>query len=208
MESLGKIFGNAHRVKIMRLFLFHEIEAFDIEEVVTRSIIKRPDARKELTMLTKIGFLKKKTFTKKVPKKATKNNPTPGFRRVSTQGWILDKKFDLIKPLQALLIDSELIKEKDIIKRFKKTGTVKLLALSGLFLRDNNRKVDILIVGDKLKKDLIEKEVVKLESEIGRELSYAVFDAKEFEYRISMYDKLIRDVLENQPNFLVNRVMH
>ena len=160
MESLGKIFSNDHRVKIMRLFLFHESEAFDIDEVVTRSIVKRPDARKELNMLTKIGFLKKKSFTKKVPNKVTKKNPTPGFKRVKTQGWVLDMKFDLVLPLQELLINSELVKEKDIIKRFKKIGKLKFLALSGLFIADENRKVDILIVGDKLKKDQLAKEVL------------------------------------------------
>jgi len=207
MESLGKIFSNDHRVKIMRLFLFHESEAFDIDEVVTRSIVKRPDARKELNMLTKIGFLKKKSFTKKVPNKVTKKNPTPGFKRVKTQGWVLDMKFDLVLPLQELLINSELVKEKDIIKRFKKIGKLKFLALSGLFIADENRKVDILIVGDKLKKDQLAKEVLTLESEIGRELSYAVFDTNEFNYRISMYDKLIRDVLENHPQILLNKIM-
>ena len=208
MESLGKIFSSAHRVKIMRLFLFHESEAFDIEEVVNRSMVKRPDARKELTMLTKIGFLKKKSFSKKVPNKATKKNPNPGFKRVKKQGWVLNMKFDLVMPLRELLINSELVKEKDLIKKFKKVGKLTFLALSGLFVRDDNRKIDILIVGEKLKKDQLAKEVLTLESEIGRELSYAVFDTQEFNYRISMYDKLIRDVLENEHQLLLNKIKH
>ena len=47
-----------------------------------------------------------------------------------------------------------------------------------------------------MKKSKIEEEVHKLEAEIGTELVYAVFDTKEFVYRLNMYDKLIRDILD------------
>jgi hypothetical protein len=42
-----------------------------------------------------------------------------------------------------------------------------------------------------------------LEAEIGREIVYAVFDYKEFLYRLNMYDKLIRDVLDFPHKVLV-----
>lgn len=35
-----------------------------------------------------------------------------------------------------------------------------------------------------------------LESEIGKELDYVVFDTKEFMYRMEMYDKLVCDILD------------
>jgi hypothetical protein len=35
-----------------------------------------------------------------------------------------------------------------------------------------------------------------MEAEIGGELSYAVFETKEFLYRLNMYDKLVRDILD------------
>lgn len=207
MESLGKIFGSNNRVKIMRLFLFNETDVFDIDDVVSRSLLKKVDARKEIVMLAKIGFLKEKTFSKKITKKGKGKNSKTQISRKQTKGWVLDTKFDLAEPLRSLLIDSELVREKDLISRIKKTGTIKLLALSGLFLRDENRKLDLLIVGDKLKRNLLEKEITKLESEIGRELSYAIFDGSEFKYRIKMYDKLIRDVIENDHKMLVNKIL-
>lgn len=206
MELLGKIFGSKHRVKIMRLFLFNETLPFDIKTVVVRSRVETTDARKELNMLTKIGFLKKKSFTVKVQKPLKKKDTKPTYKSVKTQGWVLDKKFKLISALQTLLLDSELINEKEIIKRIKKSGTIKLLALSGLFIKDNNRKLDILIVGNKIKKDILEKEISIIESEIGREMRYAFFDQQEFEYRMSMYDKLIRDILENDHKKLLDNL--
>ncbi|MCA9352781.1 hypothetical protein KC901_01210 [Patescibacteria group bacterium] len=207
MEVLGKIFGSPHRVKVMRLFLSHETTPFDIDDIVTRTRSKKADVRKEINMLTNIGLLKKKTFSTKVPKKTKKKNAQPEFRTVKKQGWILNTQFSLVRPLQILLVDSELIDEKDIVKRIKRAGPVKLLILSGLFVRDNNRHVDVLVVGNKLKKDVLYRELSVIESEIGRELTYAFFDQAEFEYRMSMYDKLVRDVLENDHKRLVNKII-
>jgi len=79
---------------------------------------------------------------------------------------------------------------------FKKVGRVKFLAVSGIFIKNKDSRVDLLIVGDKLKKNKIEEGVKKLEAEIGMELVYAVFETKEFVYRLSMYDKLVRDILD------------
>lgn len=207
MESLGKIFGSAHRVKIMRLFLFNAQSAYDPEMVADRARIKKVDARKELTQLAKIGFLKKKAFTLKVELPKKKKDTKQKFKSVKKNGWVLNRKFELIAPLQTLLLDSELIKEKDMIKRIKKTGSIKLLVLSGLFTKKENRKLDMLIVGNKIKRDVLEKEIAIIESEIGRELRYAYFNEEEFNYRTSMYDKLLRDVLENQHVKLINSLV-
>ena len=38
--------------------------------------------------------------------------------------------------------------------------------------------------------------VRRLEAEIGAELTYATFETKEFIYRLNMYDKLVRDILD------------
>ena len=108
------------------------------------------------------------------------------------------------KIIQDFLRKGTNFNEKDIISRIKKSGRIKLLALSGLFIKDHNRKLDILIVGNRIKKDILEKEIAIIESEIGRELRYAFFDQEEFAYRTSMYDKLIRDILENDHKKLID----
>ena len=207
MESLGKIFGSNDRVKIMRLFLFNDLVTFDIDDIVKRTKTKKAETQKELKMLTSIGFLRTKNFIKKIPKKTSKKDIKPEFKRIKKQGWILDKKFQLAEDLRVLLLDSELVKEKDIVQRIRKSGTIKLLVLSGIFTQDANRKIDLLIVGDNLKKDILVKQISILESEIGRELAYAIFDQTEFEYRIRMYDKLIRDVVENKHIRLINSII-
>lgn len=205
MESLGKIFGSKDKVKIMRLFLQHPAQSFDIDDVVLRTQSKKLDLRKEINILTKIGFMKKVEFSKKVELKTKAKDKKITYKKVSKKGWKLNSRFDLIDSLYTLLLGSELIKDQDLVKRFKGMGRIKLFVLSGLFLSDENRELDILIVGEKLNREKIDKEILVLESEFGREISYGVFSVEEYEYRVTMYDKLIRDVMENNNRVLINK---
>jgi len=66
----------------------------------------------------------------------------------------------------------------------------------------------LTIVGDRLDKKMIDIEVKKIESEIGKELRYAVFDTEEFMYRLKMYDKLIRDLLDYPHTKIINKLSH
>jgi hypothetical protein len=68
--------------------------------------------------------------------------------------------------------------------------------VSGIFIQNSESRLDLLLVGDNLKKSFIQKTVNVLESELGKELSYAVFESADFKYRMSMYDKLLRDVFD------------
>ena len=63
-----------------------------------------------------------------------------------------------------------------------------------------------MIVGDRLKKPLIEGRIKKMESEIGKELRYSIFETPDFQYRVSIYDKLVRDILEFAHRKVVDKI--
>ncbi len=107
-----------------------------------------------------------------------------------------NQSFKYIKEFEGLLISADTIEPQSIVEVFKKVGRLKLLVVSGLFIKNKESRVDFLIVGDKLNKSKIEDGIKKLEAEIGAELTYAIFETKEFLYRLKMYDKLVRDILD------------
>ena len=72
-------------------------------------------------------------------------------------------------------------------------------------LKDNSR-VDLLIVGDKIRKNVLTTALKELEAEVGKELSYAVFETDDFMYRVNMYDKFIRDILDYPHQKLLNKL--
>ena len=173
MEILGKILGSTARVKLMRLFLLNRENIFSNKEIVKRSRVNPNVVSRELKILHSVGFLKKQV-----------------------SGWSFNHLFKYGQEFERLLINSDTIDKEAILSNLKKTGKLKLLLVSGLFIKNPDSRVDLFLVGDRLKRGKIEEEIRKLEAEIGKELSYTVFDTKEFAYRLNMYDKLVRDILD------------
>ncbi len=173
MEILGKILGSPARVKIMRLFLLNRDKGFNIKDVIKRSRTDPDMVRRELKLLSSINFVKKHGTV-----------------------WFFNYLFKYTSELEGLLVSADTFDKQTIISGFKKVGKVKLIVISGIFLKEKNSRVDLLIVGDKMQKGKIQEEIRKIEAEIGSELVYAVFDTKEFIYRLNMYDKLVWDIFD------------
>tara|TARA_B100002003_G_C13867824_1_gene424484 strand:- start:78 stop:695 length:618 start_codon:yes stop_codon:yes gene_type:complete len=203
MDELGKLFGNPARVKIMRLFLFNNEEAYDNEEVSKRTKVPKTTVRKETTVLEKANLIKKRSFFKEVKRGRGKKVKTIKKR---VKGWALNPDFYYLSALQNLLIETPPFSNSQIEKKFKKAGSIKLLLVSGVFIQEWDNKVDILVVGDKLNHSIVDHAVRVLESEVGTELSYAVFNTPEFEYRMNIYDKLIRSILDYPHSVVINKL--
>ena len=186
METLAKIFGGQARVKIMRLFLLNNESIFELEEVVSRSRVTKANSRKEVNALLAMGFIKQKIVTHEGSRGAKKKVPA----------YHLNTLFPYIDSIRDLLVDPSLLLREDLPARFKQVGKVKLMIVSGIFIGSDKSRADILIVGDKLKKNIIQQIIKGLESEIGKELNYVVLESDEFKYRIDMYDKLVCDIIE------------
>lgn len=206
IDILEKIFGSASRVKAMRLFLASPETPFDIDDIVERTREKAPALKKEIGQLLKSGFLKKKNFSKEVvvTSRSKKKNAPVKYKTKKVEGWILAPDFPLSRQLRSLLIDTQLIDHGSLGKRLQNGGKLKLVVLSGVFLQDGEREVDMLLVGDRVQKNLFERAVREVESEIGSEIRYALFTQEEFIYRMDMYDKLIRDVFDFPHHVIVN----
>lgn len=191
MEILGKLLGGIPRVKIMRLFLLNPETGFESGDVTDRCRISSSHSRRALSQLAAMDLISKKSFSKEVT-----NARTGKVLKKRVQGWFLNPMFPYIKELRQLLVEGEFFKHAELAKRFKPAGRIHLLVVSGLFIQNSESRLDLLIVGDNLKKNVIQKTVNVLESELGKELAYATFETADFKYRVSMYDKLLRDVFD------------
>ena len=176
MEILGKILGNNARVSIMRLFLLNRGKSFRNKDIVKRSQVSPDVVRQELRLLASVGFIKKRSST--------------------SPDWSFNSLFKYAGEFEDLLVKSDSLNKQRLLDNFKKAGQIKLIIVSGVFIKNDDSRVDLLIVGDKMKRSKIGKEIRKLEAEAGVELVYAIFDTQEFIYRLSMYDKLVRDILD------------
>lgn len=203
MEILSKLLGTEERVKIMRLFLLNAEMAFDASDIMERSKVSKSALRREVTLLSKVGFVKPKNFVKEIHRKSGKKIKVI---KKKVSGWQLSIDFPLLLPVRNLLISTEPIKREDIINRFKSAGKVKLIVLAGVFLQRDDSRVDILIVGNELKKKSIENGLRAIEAEVGKELSYALFETDDFIYRLNVYDKFARDIIDFPHEKIYNKL--
>ena len=193
MEQLGKLFGSIARVKIMRLFLQNPEIGFTSLDIRERTRLTVGASRREMALLQSAGFLKKKSFMKTETVVRNKKSLT---RTKRVHGYIYDTSFPYQQALRNLLTDTEFISTDAVVKRFRPYGKIKLVLLSGVFRQDSDSRVDMLIVGDNIRRPQLERVIRVLESEVGKELTYAIFETPEFLYRANMYDKLVRDIID------------
>jgi len=52
----------------------------------------------------------------------------------------------------------------------------------------------------------LERAIRTLEAELGQELTYATFSTQDFNYRLGVYDRLLRDVIEYPHIALVDKI--
>ena len=172
-------------MRILRLFLLNPTTRFSSKEIAEKSRVKGASLRSELLALQKIKFIRKQK----------------GFLKLSSS-------FEFLTPLKNLLLATEPFKDEEIVGRFKSGGRMKLVLVSGVFTQEETSasRVDILLVGDNLKRNKIERSLHDMESEVGKELSYAIFDTKEFKYRMEVYDKFVRDIMDYPHKVLLDRI--
>lgn len=203
MGILEKLFGSHARVKMLKLFYLNPDRAFPTRDIATRTHSNIETVRRELRVLADIGFLRVTTTVAEKPadeetgKKSSKKRIT---------GYVANRSFALYGELKDLVLTVAPVSKQELSQRLRRVGRVKLVALSGIFLKRNDSRVDMLIVGDGLKKGQLDATLRLVESEIGKELSYAILDTNDFKYRLGMNDKFVRDVFDYPHEILIDKI--
>jgi hypothetical protein len=187
MDPLARLFGSSARLKLLRLFLFNDDSAFTATDVAFRTSVPPESARKELRLLLTAGVIRKKTSKEGVV-------------------YTANRRFSHYMELQAFLRTTTSLSDNDMLNMLKKAGSLRLVALSGLFSGAIDTKADLLIVGDKLDDKQLEKSVHQMEAELGRELRYAAFSTEDFRYRVGVYDRLLRDIFDYPHRTILDKI--
>ncbi len=204
METLTKLFGNVAKVKVIKLFVFNTGSAYDIAQIADRTKESISKVRKEVNLLEKMDLVRRKSFHKNVTRKVRGKKQTV---KVKTSGFILNDTFEHLSQLSEFLIGVSKFAPKDIARKLSRSGSIKLIIVAGTFINSPESRLDLLVVGDNIKKGMLEQSIKIIESEMGMELRYAFFETADFKYRLGLYDKLLRDVLDFPHEKVVNKLM-
>ena len=117
----------------------------------------------------------------------------------------VDLKFPLLRELQDLVTKASVAPHDKLLRQIKGIGKIKLAVISGVFTQSENSRTDLLIVGDGIQKRKLDRFLADAESELGKPIQHTVMETDEFQYRMDMYDRFLRDILEYSHEKIINR---
>ena len=123
--------------------------------------------------------------------------------------YALNPGFEFFSELRDLILKSSPTEKYKIVRQVNKLGRVKLAVLSGIFLNKESGDplgTDLLIVADDINRRRLYSLLKSLEANIGKELRFAVMDREEFQYRLAMFDRFVRTLLESPHEKLINKL--
>lgn len=187
MESLAKIFGSGGRLKVIRLFVFNPSIAFTLADIAQRTKLSKEVVRDEIAELLSADLLRKKGAQAPI---RYQTNP----------------RFEHLTALDIFIRDTTSVHPQNMMRALKRSGTLRLVALSGFFTGVIETQIDLLVVGDNIEERVLASAVHSLEAELGREIRYASFATADFRYRLGVYDRLLRDVFDYPHRLLIDKI--
>lgn len=187
-----QLFGSKTRVKLLSLFYNNPERPFYVREITRKVDEQINSVRRELQNLLNIGIVK-------------------SVNQSNRLYYEVDPKYKFHAQLQSIFQQipaktkaiKETKEEDQILRKISKAGNVKVLFLSGAFVRGSNQNVDICIVGD-MNKAQLAKIVGDMEVEMSRELNYWVMRVEDFDYRRNLNDRSIMDILDAKKTVLLD----
>jgi predicted transcriptional regulator len=186
-DFLEVILGSGARARLIKFFILNPVSKVSPQELKERLQIDQRRIRGELDTLLKIGIIKKR-------------------KALSRFLYYLDKENQYYPELKKIVAKCTLFPQLKSIDKISNTGHVKLVLVTGVFANTIKTRADILIVGDAINKVRLRDVIREVEAEIGRELRYSTFTSEEYEYRLNMFDKFIREFFDGPHKIILNRM--
>lgn len=196
-DPLSILFGSTARVKLLRFFLFNPSREFTFDDISRRARLPRRTARTELNALEKAGVTVRRSMSVAIDGKT---------KKMKVLGYTLNKDFGELAALQTFLFETAPIDGKNLLGHLRKAGTLDFVAIAGVFVREFEQQLDVLIAMKKPSQAKIETAIRALEAEIGMEIRFALMTSENLLYRLGMNDKLTRDLFDYKHIVLVDRI--
>ncbi len=173
-----------------------------------KRIVRKIRIKKSVRPKKKRAVRSKKAVAKKI---VAKKSARRSARKPPVQKPILalNTDFEFFYELRDLVLKSSPAEKDRMVERLNKLGRIKLAIISGVFINKENLDpliTDLLIVGDDVDRRKLRAFLRATEAEVGKEIKFTVMDKEEFQYRLAMFDRFTRVLLESPHEKLINRL--
>ena len=150
----------------------------------------------------------KRSKPKRYQRKPVKRMQAAGKPKPAVR-YMLNGGFEFLYELRDLVLKSSPAEKNRLVEKINRLGRIKLAIISGVFMNKENADptvADLLIVGDDIENRKLKPFLKGIEAEVGKEIKFAVMEKDEFQYRLSMFDRFIRVLLEGPHEKLINKL--
>lgn len=192
--NFEQLFGSKTRVKLLSLFYNNPERPFYVREITRKINEQINSVRRELQNLLNIGIVK------------SVNQSNRLYYEVNPKYKFYSELMSIFQKIPAKTKEIRETKEEDqILKRIAKAGNVKMVFLTGAFVRGSNQNIDIFIVGD-MNKARLAQVLSDMEKEMSRELNYTSMRVEDFDYRRNLNDRFVTDILDAKKIILFDQL--
>ncbi|HPR91397.1 MAG TPA: hypothetical protein PK547_01535 [Candidatus Paceibacterota bacterium] len=210
--DLEDLFGSKDKVKILRFFLNHVGTNVSLSELQKTLKLKRASLNAEIKKLKNLGLIKEtrrylvpKNQTIPAPAKKGKKKKAMEIPRKSVSVYFVNDNFVFLNELQNIVGHSSGFGQSELSSQLSRIGQIKLALIAGSLINNTKARVDLLLVGNKIKEKRLQNIISDLEANIGKEINYTLMNTGEFLERKGMGDVFIRDIFEWPNKILINR---
>lgn len=197
---LENLFESVPKARILRLLVRNPEQKFSLEQIIACSQVKKNSARREVQKMIKYDLAEESPITVEVKSKTGQKSR---FKKEKAYG--VNPRYPLLRELQDLVTKSSVAPHDKLLRQIRGIGKIKLAIISGVFTQAENSRTDLLIVGDGIFKRKLDRFLADAESELGKPVQHTVMETDEFLYRMDMYDRFLRDILEYPHEKIINK---
>lgn len=183
---LEHLFSSKVRIKLLSLFLLNPDQAYFVRELTRRLNERINSIRRELDNLQKLGLLVSHTEDRK-------------------KYYTVNRDFEIFEELRSLIIKSGVTPQEKAMRMLQALKGVQLVILTGAFTQQRLPKTDLLIVGSPKREKLLGA-VAELEKTVGKQIRYSIIDQNEYDYRRTMHDLFLSDIISSEHITVVDKV--
>lgn len=183
---MEQLFGSKTRIKLLNLFLRNPRKIFYVRELARMTGDFINSIRRELENLKKLGLLK-------------------SHHKDGKRFYQVNSDFFLFEEITALFSKAEVFFENELINKLKDSANIDYMVFTGIFTGAPT-STDILLVGKQFNDNSISEVLDKFTEVLGRQIKYTLMDTEEFNYRQSITDTFVFDILLNKKIVMIDKL--
>lgn len=181
------LFGSKVRARSIRFFILNPDTAYSTAEIAEKTLLPKAELSREIRKLVKVGMLRESS-------------------RKRVKVYQIHPEFPFFSELKSLVVKSNSDVPKQMFRKFRTVGDVRLILIGGLFVNDPKGKADLVLVINNPNRLRLSQTMEKLEAEIGQDVRFVLMDTDELNYRLNMLDRFLIEFLEGPYQEILNRL--